>query len=470
MQEYFFEIFQGIFMLRTSLVHLFLIACFISSAVAQEDPIALFNQGQDAQEKGDNEAAIKFYDQALKLLPEFPEAEYQKATAYFSLKKLVEAEKAFRKAIELRSDWTLPMANLGALLVRKNSFAEADKFLTQAISIDDSNSIAYVALAELRIKTKSTPEILRTLLVKISTLTSKQRPSAAVWASRGSLERALNESASAKISLRKALEIEPLNQSALADSVEISLAESDYTRATDDAKLLVANSPTPQNRYLLARCYAESGKADDALRVLEMLDNADLDVVTLKNAITTAASTDVFQLEQRLEKSPKDLPLLSRLCKVTRTTNAEKSMEYCRRALELEPTNVNHAVGFAGALVKAKQYENAIAVSRKILEISPENYTARANLAISLFQLKRYEEAKSDYQWLANAKPQISIAYYFLAICHDNLQEYTDAMANYQRFLTLVDPKVNQLEIDKVNLRLPILQKQIKNGEGRKKK
>jgi protein O-GlcNAc transferase len=457
-------------MLKNGFLYLFFIVCFISSAVAQEDPIALFNQGQDAQEKGDNEAAIKLYDQALKLVPEFPEAEYQKATAYFSLKKLVEAEKSFRKAIELRPDWTLPMANLGALLVRKNSFAEADKILTQAISIDDSNSIAYIALAELRIKTKSTPAILKALLVKISALTSKQRPTAAVWASRGSLERALDDSASAKISLRKALEIEPLNQSALADSVEISLAESDYTRAVDDAKLLVANSPTSQNRYLLARCYAESGKTDDALRILEMLDSTDLDVVSLKNAIATAASTDIFQLEQLLEKSPKDLPLLSRLCKVTRTTNAEKSMEYCRRALELEPTNVNHAVGFAGALVKAKQYENAIAVSKKILEISPENFTARANLAISLFQLKRYEEAKSDYRWLADAKPQISITYYFLAICHDNLQEYTDAMANYQRFLTLVDPKVNQLEIDKVNLRLPILQKQIKNGEGRKKK
>jgi hypothetical protein len=56
----------------------------------------------------------------------------------------------------------------------------------------------------------------------------------------------------------------------------------------------------------------------------------------------------------------------------------------------------------------------------------------------------------------------LAIAYYFLAIAHDNLGEYMDAMANYQQFLKLADATSNKLEIEKVNLRLPVLQKQIK--------
>jgi tetratricopeptide (TPR) repeat protein len=147
-----------------------------------------------------------------------------------------------------------------------------------------------------------------------------------------------------------------------------------------------------------------------------------------------------------------------------------KAINYCRLASEADPSNPNHAINFAGALIYAKQYASAEVVLRKILQLLPDNYTAHANLATALFQMKRFEEAKKEYQWLSAIKPNIPITYFFLAICHDNLQEYLDSMANYQSFLKLADAKANSLEIDKVNLRLPILQRQIKNGDGKKKK
>jgi hypothetical protein len=43
-----------------------------------------------------------------------------------------------------------------------------------------------------------------------------------------------------------------------------------------------------------------------------------------------------------------------------------------------------------------------------------------------------------------------------------------DAMANYQLFLKYADAEKNKLEIEKVNLRLPSLQKQIKEKKGKK--
>jgi len=90
------------------------------------------------------------------------------------------------------------------------------------------------------------------------------------------------------------------------------------------------------------------------------------------------------------------------------------------------------------------------------------------NLATALFQLKRYNEAKVQFQWITGKQPDNVVAYYFLAIAHDELSEYGDAMANYQIFLRKADPKTNQLEIDKVNLRLPVLQRQLDAGKGRK--
>ncbi|HLL99568.1 MAG TPA: tetratricopeptide repeat protein, partial [Pyrinomonadaceae bacterium] len=193
---------------------------------------------------------------------------------------------------------------------------------------------------------------------------------------------------------------------------------------------------------------------------------ANPEVAALKESITAKGSTDVGGLEKQLEKDQKNAVILGRLCSLTRASNPAKSLEYCRRAAEAEPGNVNHAVGYGAALVQAKQFENAAVLLRRIVGIAPDNFTARANLATALFQLKRYNEAKYEYQWLAEKKPDLAIAYYFLAISHDSLGEYLDAMANYQQFLKLADAQANQIEIDKVNLRLPALQKQIKeNGK-----
>ncbi len=92
-----------------------------------------------------------------------------------------------------------------------------------------------------------------------------------------------------------------------------------------------------------------------------------------------------------------------------------------------------------------------------------------ANLATALFQLKKYEEAIPEFFWLAEKQPDLPITYYFLAISHDSLGKYMDAMANYQQFLRIADANENKLEIEKVNLRLPGLQKLIKQNKGKDK-
>lgn len=434
---------------------------------AEPDPVKLFNRGQDAHEKGDLQTAIKFYDEALKIVSEFPEAEYQRAAAMLSLNRADEAEKGFRRAIELRTDWTLPLATLGSLLVRKNNFAEAEKLLTRAIELDELNAPAYVALAELRLKTKASETVLKDLLAKLQNLSLKAKPTASVWAARGAIERALGDKTAAKTSLSRAFAIEPANSFALSEQIELSLAEGDFTRALSDAGTLAKSAPgSTSGKLYLARALAESGNAAEALKILDEMDAANAEVAVLKEAITAKGATGIGWLEKQLEKDAKNAVILGRLCGLTRTASPAKSLEYCRRAAEAEPDNVNHAVGYGAALVQAKQFETAAGLLRKLLAIAPDNFTARANLATALFQLKRYNEAKYEYQWLTEKKPDLAFAYYFLAISHDSLGEYLDAMANYQQFLKLADARTNQLEIEKVNLRLPALQKQIKeNGK-----
>jgi hypothetical protein len=61
------------------------------------------------------------------------------------------------------------------------------------------------------------------------------------------------------------------------------------------------------------------------------------------------------------------------------------------------------------------------------------------------------------------------VAHYFIATAHDYLGEYEPALAEYESFLASADPTTNQLEIEKIKLRLPSLRRQIKLGQGVKR-
>ena len=62
------------------------------------------------------------------------------------------------------------------------------------------------------------------------------------------------------------------------------------------------------------------------------------------------------------------------------------------------------------------------------------------------------------------------VAFYFIATAHDYLGEYPQALTSYEKFLSSAEVQTNQLEIEKVKLRLPTLRRQIQLGQGVKRK
>lgn len=457
---------------RYLLILLFLFISSISfnqsvfSQDEEKDPVQLFNQGQDAHEKGDYTTALKLYEEALKIAPEFPEAEFQRGNALQSLGRENEAEKAFQKAIELRENWVLPMVSLGEILVHNKKYSEAETILNKVIELDAQNSLAYLALTEMRLKTKSASEVLKDLLQKLQHFPN---PDASIWTARGAIERSLGDISAAKTSFNRAFSLDKKNSFLLSEMIEISLAEKNFEDAVATAQTLVRFYPNSlSSKLLLTRVYAESGNTNEALKILETLDEKNSDVANLRSQILAAGTKDIGLLEKQLENDSKNPLILGRLCSLTRT-NPSKALVYCQRASEVEPNNIEHAVGYGAALVQAKQFESAVNLLKKLVPFEPENFAIHSNLATALFELKRFSEAKNEFKWLTEKKPDLAVAYYFLAITHDNLAEYNEALTNYQKFLQIADAKQNSFEIEKVNFRLPILQRQIKQGAGSKK-
>lgn len=441
-----------------------------SQVEEQPDPVKLFQQGQNAHEKGDLQLALEFYDAAIKVAPEFPEAEYQRGVAFIQLNKPAEAEEAFRRAIELRETWSLPMTALANLLIQKGEFVEAEELLNKSIERSDINFAAYSALTDLKLKTKADNKTLVALLTKVQYLTTKANPTPGIWTSRASLERAIGDKESARKSVNEALAIYPRFKPALIERAELSLSESDFASAERDAQTLrQISADQSEADFLSARIKFAEGKNSEALEILDSIKKTSPEILAFRDKIVSYNSESAEDLEKKLETDEKNAVILGRLCSLYRAENPTKSLEYCKRAYEAEPDNINHVIGFGAALVQAKQYEAAVSLIRQVLEVVPENYTAHANLAIALFQLNRFEEAKAEYLWLTKKQPDLPVAYYFLAITHDRLKEYLDAMANYQQFLRLADPVENKDEIEKVNLRIPALEKFIKKGMGKKR-
>ncbi len=439
------------------------------------DPVKLFEQGQNAHARGDLVKALEYYDEAIKVRPEFPEAEFQRANALSALGRLNEAETALRRVLDLRKNWSLPYSSLGALLVRLNREKEAEPLLREAIRLDSQDLLAIQALAGIRLKAGDAKEALQ--LARRAT--ADANAGAAPWFVRALAERGSGDNKAALISLNRVLELEPQDFDALIERAEIRI--SDHEPAVEDLKTAERLADRDKQKIgRLAAAYEKAGRHDDAERIaktgglIEPAGAKSGNVIGTVEEINLANSDDPVQardaLEKLLKKNPENAVLLARLGASYRTVDPGRSITFYRRALELDPANADFATGYSSALVQARRFADAVAVLRKVVLTTPDNYAAHANLATALYELKQFPEALVQYEWLLKSKPDLTVAHYFIATAHDYLGEYEQALASYQTFLAHADQRTSQLEIEKVKLRLPTLRRQIQRGEGAKQK
>ena len=441
------------------------------------DPVRLFERGQSAHARGELEKALAFYEQALKVRPEFPEAQFQKGNALASLGRVKEAEEAFRTSISLKKTWSLPYSALGALLIRLERDAEAEPLFRQALTIDQRDPLALRMLADIRLRKGDAKEALE--FAKRATAIPEAPASA--WLGLALAQKANGDKTAAKTTLDQVLADEPQNVAALLERAELLADEQQFDKALDD--LIKAAKVKPGDKVIasrLADTYQKAGKSEEASAVAKaagLVTEAPANsagVTGTPEEIEAANSSDPETsrktLEKLLEKNPRNAMLFARLGASYRTDNPARSLEYYRQAAEIKPDNPEYALGYGAALVQARRFAEAAAILRQVVRATPDNYVAHANLATALYELKRYSEALPEYEWIVAAKPEVGVAHYFIATAHDYLGEYPQALSSYEKFLAVADTRTNQLEIDKVKLRLPSLRRQIQLGEGAKKK
>jgi tetratricopeptide (TPR) repeat protein len=443
----------------------------------ETDPVKLFEKGQDAHAKGDLKRAIELYDAAIKLNPEFPEAEFQRAMALLLTNRKSDAIAGFNRAVTQRPDWGLAYAKFGSQLAfAGDADQEAEPLLRKAIQLDARNLEVIVALAVLRQRARDLNEAVK--LMRAAT----DLPDATfqTWRRRAYIENSAGDLTAALASITHAIEMKPAEANALRlDRARFRLQANDRAGALEDlaAVKTIINSASHVSVVLdIAQLFARAGDAAESLRLLDALGAEDRkrpEVIALRAELAGDAGATVEQraaLEELLKKNPTDATLLARLGGAYRRVDPIKSQGFYYRALQIDPQNPAYATGYAAALVQDRKFAEAEPILKRVLAALPDDYTSHANLALALYEMKRFAEALPEYEWLSSTKPEIAATYFFIATAHDNLGEYKEALDAYGKFLSHADPGNNKLEIDKVNLRLPVLRAQIKRGEGVKQK
>ncbi|NOT60184.1 MAG: tetratricopeptide repeat protein [Acidobacteria bacterium] len=289
-----------------------------------------------------------------------------------------------------------------------------------------------------------------------------------------------NKPREAVAAFTQALSLEPQRAAFLLGRATAYAQINDETKAIQDltAALPLENNAT--TRLRLARLYANSKAYAEATTLYQQVlkdepDNQEAQTALAVLLVESGQSAEaIAALENLLKTSPDRADIRAQLAALYLPTAPDKALIQYLAANKLKPEVLSYAVGAGSAMVKLKRFSEAAALLRRVLEQNPTGETAyvtHTNLATALFELDDFVNAAREFVWILNQqrdRQRAAVTLYFLGICFDKLGDLEQAQKVYKQFLTVAGPE-NQLEIEKVNLRLPPLKRQLEKGQGKKK-
>lgn len=435
-------------------------------ALAQEDLSAkvanLYEQAEVAFEHGELTKAISLYQETIKLAPELFEPKFQCANAYLATKQpeqIKEAIKLLQEVVQLKPDFAKGHATLGNALAQINDNEPAEAELRTALQLDATLPL-HSLLVELLMERRAYAEAVTELKILINQGKADGRS----YLLLGIAQQEQGQLEAAVASYSRANELQPKDPDILYQRGKLYLTQKEYNKATSD--LLNAYQGSKNSLaigLLLIESYASSGDKTAALKLTqELLPQADGETRTrLTELLAQLGANDaaIAQLEKQLKAEPKNEAYLARLTELYLNISPAKAVEYGQQAVTIKPSLTN-LVNYGAALLKAQQFAEASEQYQRALAQDGNSYEAHAGLALSQFKLMQFGPAAQQFNRAIQLHPDNSINYYFLGICLDRLNDYRQALSYYEQFLKRADAKINQIEIDRIKLRLPSLRRQ----------
>jgi tetratricopeptide (TPR) repeat protein len=457
----------------------------------REKAAELFEAGQNAHQKGELEKAVGLYGEAIEHDPSLWQAEFQRGAAYFSLHRLPEAKASivetlkqlseFGDAPEARAPLSRAQILLGEITLAGNDSVEAEKSFRRALELNPQAARARAGLAEIMLGGGKYDEAVAEAKAAIEAGDER----ASVYGLLGEALTLSGKYDEALASLSEALKREPKNAIALRRRAEVYTARNDLKAAIEDLRASVEIEADVPTRLRLAGALAEAKRYDEAVPLYQRIlqdEPSNNEARTALAAVMIESGKGpeaIAELESLVKTEPNRADLRAQLAELyLQRAQPEKALEQYLAAAKIEPSQPTHQIGAAVSLVRLGRFQDAAGAARQALAQNPKEDVAifaRTNLATALFKLDDFQNALGeyirifDYQRKRGDRKRTALTLYFLGICFDKLGDYEQALKAYEQFMPLASAE-NKLEIDKVNLRLPSLRRQIKESKGKRKK
>jgi len=430
-----------------------------------ERAVATFNEAQDLHERGLLEEAIDLYRRALGFFAEFPEAEFQLGVALLQVGKTSDAEAAFRRALGLRPEWTLPVPPLARLLVESGRIEEARTLLDAGIEREPSNPALWTERANIALESETSPEELDALLSRLTEFTRGSNPSVSGLIARAALEKRLGRIDSAVLSIGRAIDSEPRNANALRLKCDIELAGADFLSALQTAdRLIDVVGSNPESLLMKSQALIGLGRDAQALIILDSIETSDPKIRKRINGLLAEIADDRATLIKLMEDSPDDEEILFRACTSKGILEPMTIVSSCSKLIDIAPIRATVALGArAAAMLRLGRPSEALSDFDRILSSQPGNLSARAGRSLALFNLERWDEARMSFEALVGSSTEFPIAFFYLGIIYDRLSRPENALISYERFLTVADKQTMSAEMERAELRLSVLRRQVRS-------
>jgi tetratricopeptide (TPR) repeat protein len=423
-----------------------------------------FDEGQNAQQRGDLNSAVKFYTAAIASDPSLFQAYYQRATALMGLGREVEAQADLKRVTELEPGFARARRGLGQIFLDRGQIEEAKRELARAIELDPKITGVRIYYASALLRSGEPQRAIEHLRFAIE----QGEEVSLAHALAGVAQERLGKTVEASADYSRSLELDPNNATAHEGRGRLFEARGENAKAIEDYSAAYRAQPSRELASKLAELHTRAGQPQAAIQLYRrlLLEKPDDLAIRAEMACLMAENGQgeegEIEINRVIAAKPTDSNLLTRAGDFFFKDKPAEAAGYYKRALDADTKNSRARVQLGAALVRSMQINQALPVLEDAISREPDNYAAHASMATALFKLKRYPEAAREFIWIIRVRPEVPASYFFLAISLDHLGDCEQAARAYQDFVRRANPATNKSEIEEANARSSQLQRLIK--------
>ena len=434
------------------------------SANSQRSAAESFDEGQNAQQRGDLNSAVKLYTAAVTSDPSLYQAYYQRATALLALGRENEAEADLRKVTQMEPKFARAHRALGQIWSDRGQTEAASRELGKAIELEPKITGTRIYYASALLKLGKPAEALEHLRAAIEL--HEEVPLA--YSLLGVAEERLGKQTEAFADYSHAIELDASNATAHEGRARLFEAQGETGKAIEEYSVAYRSQPSRDAAIRLAGLHRKAGQLQAAIQLYRrlLLERPDDLSSRMEMAYLMAENGQADDAEKEIARvvaaRPTDSVLLTKAGDFFFKERPAAAVEYYRRAIEANPKDNNARVQLGASLVRSMQFEPSLPILAEAISREPNNYAPHASLATALFKLKQYPDAAREFIWIIRARPEVPASYFFLAISLDHLGDCEQANKSYLEFMRRADAVANKNEIEEARTRSVALQRLIK--------